>query len=132
MSHLGRPTGDAAKDAILKMDRVAARFGELLGRPVHKAGMWSSARRSPPPSQALKPGEVLLLENLRFDPGEQKNDPEFAGQIAALGDVYVNDAFGTCHTQGRLDGRRAGGDEGRPSRARSACSSPRNWKSSTA
>src|SRR5207244_10125735 len=47
--------------------------------------------------QALKPGNVVLLENLRFDPREQKNDPEFAAQIAALGDAYVNDAFGTCH-----------------------------------
>jgi len=46
---------------------------------------------------ALKPGEVLLLENLRFDAREQKNDPDFAKAIAALGDVYVNDAFGTCH-----------------------------------
>ncbi|MBN9120787.1 MAG: phosphoglycerate kinase, partial [Planctomycetes bacterium] len=46
---------------------------------------------------ALKPGEVLLLENLRFDPREQKNDPEFAAAIAGLGDAYVNDAFGTCH-----------------------------------
>jgi phosphoglycerate kinase len=45
----------------------------------------------------MKPGEVILLENLRFDPREQQNDPEFASAIAALGDVYVNDAFGTCH-----------------------------------
>ena len=45
----------------------------------------------------LKPGDVMLLENLRFDPREQKNDPEFAAAIAALGDAYVNDAFGTCH-----------------------------------
>src|SRR5262249_2665598 len=48
-------------------------------------------------AQALQPGGVLLLENLRFDPREQKNDPEFASQLAALGHVYVNDAFGTCH-----------------------------------
>jgi len=97
MSHLGRPSGDPAKDAVLKMDRVAARFGELLGRPVRKA---ADVVIGPPvvaAAQALKPGEVLLLENLRFDPREQKNDPEFAAQIAALGDVYVNDAFGTCH-----------------------------------
>jgi phosphoglycerate kinase len=45
----------------------------------------------------MKPGDVLLLENLRFNPREQKNDPEFAGQLAVLGDAYVNDAFGTCH-----------------------------------
>src|SRR5439155_21534449 len=97
MSHLGRPSGDPAKDAPLKMDRVAARFAELLGRPVKKA---ADVVVGPPVAaavQALKPGEVLLLENLRFDPREQKNDPEFAAQLAALGDVYVNDAFGTCH-----------------------------------
>jgi phosphoglycerate kinase len=97
MSHLGRPSGDPAKDAFLKMDRVAARFGELLGRPVKKA---ADVVVGPPvrdAAQALKPGEVLLLENLRFDPREQKNDAAFAAEIAALGDVYVNDAFGTCH-----------------------------------
>jgi len=97
MSHLGRPSGDAAKDAPFKMDRVAARFAELLGRPVTKA---ADVVVGPPVTaavQALKPGQVLLLENLRFDPREQKNDPEFAAQIAALGDAYVNDAFGTCH-----------------------------------
>lgn len=97
MSHLGRPSGDPAKDTKLRMDRVAVRFGELLGQPVKKA---ADVVTGPPVTaavQAMKPGDVLLLENLRFDPREQKNDPDFAGQIAALGDVYVNDAFGTCH-----------------------------------
>jgi phosphoglycerate kinase len=97
MSHLGRPSGDAAKDAPLKMDRVAARFAELLGRPVKKAADVVVGPPADAAARALKPGEVLLLENLRFDPREQKNDAEFAGQIAALGDAYVNDAFGTCH-----------------------------------
>jgi phosphoglycerate kinase len=96
MSHLGRPKGDPAKDAAFKMDPVARRLGELLGRPVRKAdevvGPAVSAAAA-----ALKPGEVLLLENLRFHPGEQKGDPAFAAQLAALGDAYVNDAFGTCH-----------------------------------
>jgi phosphoglycerate kinase len=96
MSHLGRPKGDPKKDAIYKMDRVAARLRELLGRPVQKVdevvGPSASAA-----ARALKPGEVLVLENLRFHPGEQKGDADFARQIAALGDVYVNDAFGTCH-----------------------------------
>src|SRR5262245_35490359 len=96
MSHLGRPKGDPKKDAVYRMDRVAERLRELLGRPVHKVdevvGPTVTAA-----AQALKPGEVLVLENLRFHPGEQKGDPEFAKQIAALGDVYVNDAFGTCH-----------------------------------
>src|SRR5438128_362228 len=97
MSHLGRPSGDPAKDTNLKMDPVAARFGELLGRPVKKA---ADVVVGPPVTaavQAMKPGDVVLLENLRFDPREQKNAPEFAAQLAALGDVYVNDAFGTCH-----------------------------------
>ncbi|HKI36289.1 MAG TPA: phosphoglycerate kinase [Gemmataceae bacterium] len=97
MSHLGRPSGDPAKDVPLKMDRVAARFAELLGRPVKKAADVVVGPAVVAAAQALKPGEVLLLENLRFDPREQKNDPEFAAQLAALGDAYVNDAFGTCH-----------------------------------
>src|SRR5207244_3036631 len=97
MSHLGRPSGDPAKDANLKMDRVAARFGELLGRPVKKAADVVVGPSVVAAVQVMKPGDVLLLENLRFDPREQKNDPEFAAQLAALGDVYVNDAFGTCH-----------------------------------
>jgi phosphoglycerate kinase len=97
MSHLGRPSGDPAKDAPLRMDRVAARFAALLGRPVRKAADVVVGPPVAAAAQALKPGEVLLLENLRFDAREQKNDGEFAGQIAALGDAYVNDAFGTCH-----------------------------------
>jgi phosphoglycerate kinase len=96
MSHLGRPSGDPAKDALLKMDKVAARFGELLGRPVKKAGDVVVGPAVAAAASALRPGEVLMLENLRFDPREQKNDPEFAKAIGALGDVYVNDAFGTC------------------------------------
>src|SRR5438874_4022182 len=97
MSHLGRPSGDPAKDAPLRMDQVAARFGELLGRPVKKAADQVVGPAVTAAVQAMKPGDVVLLENLRFDPREQKNDPEFAAAIAALGDAYVNDAFGTCH-----------------------------------
>jgi len=96
MSHLGRPSGDPAKDALLKMDKVAERFSELLGRPVKKAADAVVGPEVAAAAAALKPGEVLMLENLRFDPREQKNDAEFAKAIAALGDVYVNDAFGTC------------------------------------
>ena len=96
MSHLGRPSGDPAKDALLKMDKVAVRFGELLGKPVKKAGDSVVGPEVAAAVLALKPGDVLMLENLRFDPREQKNDAEFAQAIAALGDVYVNDAFGTC------------------------------------
>jgi phosphoglycerate kinase len=97
MSHLGRPSGDAAKDAPLRTDRVAARFGELLGRPVKKAADQVVGPAVTAAVQAMKPGDVVLLENLRFDPREQKNDPEFATAIAGLADAYVNDAFGTCH-----------------------------------
>src|SRR5262249_55081159 len=97
MSHVGRPSGDPAKDARLKMDNIAARFGELLGRRVRKAADTVVGPAVSAAAQALKPGDVLILENLRFDSREKKNDAEFAGQIAALGDVYVNDAFGTCH-----------------------------------
>jgi phosphoglycerate kinase len=96
MSHLGRPKGDPKKDAPFKMDRVAARLRELLGKPVLKVDEVVGPAVDAA-AQALKPGEVLLLENLRFHPGEQKGDPAFAAQIANLGDAYVNDAFGTCH-----------------------------------
>jgi phosphoglycerate kinase len=96
MSHLGRPKGDPAKDAPFRMDRVGSRLGELLGRPVRKVDEVVGPAVATA-AQALQPGEVLLLENLRFDPREQKGDPEFARQLAGLADVYVNDAFGTCH-----------------------------------
>lgn len=96
MTHLGRPKGDPAKDAPFKLDRVAQRLGELLGKPVHKVDEVVGAKAAAA-AQALKPGEVLVLENVRFHPGEQKGDVELAKQLAALGDVYVNDAFGTCH-----------------------------------
>lgn len=93
MSHLGRPKGI---DPAQSLRPVAARLSELLGRPVHFAedcvGPQIEAQ-----AKALKPGEVLLLENLRFHKEEEKNDPDFAKQLAALGDVYVNDAFGSAH-----------------------------------
>jgi phosphoglycerate kinase len=98
MSHLGRPEkADAAARKLLTMDKVDARFGELLGKPVKKAADEVVGPAVTTAVQAMKPGDVVLLENLRFDPREQKNDPEFAAAIAALGDAYVNDAFGTCH-----------------------------------
>jgi phosphoglycerate kinase len=96
MSHLGRPKGDPIKDAPFRMNRVADLLGKQLGVPVKKVDsvvgpeVVESARR-------LAPGTVLVLENLRFHPGEQKGDAVFANQLAALADVYVNDAFGTCH-----------------------------------
>ena len=91
-SHLGRPKGKPNPEMSLKP--VAARLAELLGGPVKMApdsiGPEVEAMRP-------KPGEVLLLENLRFHAEEEKNDPGFAKQLAALCDVYVNDAFGSAH-----------------------------------
>jgi phosphoglycerate kinase len=97
MSHLGRPEKATPEERkLLTLDKVAARFGELLGKPVKKAADEVVGPAVSAAAAALKPGGVLLLENLRFDPREQKNDPEFAAALASLGDVYVNDAFGTC------------------------------------
>jgi phosphoglycerate kinase len=91
-SHLGRPKGKPNPEMSLKP--VAARLQELLGRPVVMAPDCVG-----PEVEALKPapGSVLLLENLRYHPEEEKNDPEFAKKLAALCDVYVNDAFGSAH-----------------------------------
>lgn len=94
MSHLGRPKGQANQKYSLRP--AAERLSELLGRPVALAqdcvGPEAEAQ-----AKALRPGQALLLENLRFHPEEEANDPAFAKQLAALGDVYVNDAFGTAH-----------------------------------
>jgi phosphoglycerate kinase len=98
MSHLGRPEKAKPEERkFLTMDQVAAKFSELLGLPVKKAANEVIGPAVTAAVAAMKPGEVVLLENLRFDPREQKNDPAFAAAIAALGDAYVNDAFGTCH-----------------------------------
>lgn len=94
MSHLDRPKGKVVES--MRLAPVARRLSELLGRPVEMApdcvgpAVEAAAR-------ALHPGQVLLLENLRFHPEEEANDPVFARQLAALGDLYVNDAFGTAH-----------------------------------
>jgi phosphoglycerate kinase len=96
MSHLGRPKGDPKTDAPFKMDRVARRLGELLGQPVRKIDQVVGPAVLVA-AETLRPGEVLVLENLRFHKGEQKGDPILAAQLAPVGDAYVNDAFGTCH-----------------------------------
>jgi len=96
MSHLGRPKGDPKKDTIYRMDQVGRRLGELLGKPVIKSDEVVGAKVKSA-AQNLKPGQVLLLENLRFHPGEHKGDESFARELAGLADIYVNDAFGTCH-----------------------------------
>ena len=94
MSHLGRPSGQVVEK--LRLDPVAQHLSELLGRPVQAAtdsiGLEVEAQ-----AKALQPGQILLLENLRFHKEEEKNNPEFARQLANLGDLYVNDAFGTAH-----------------------------------
>src|SRR6267142_3932595 len=91
-SHLGRPKGKSNPEMSLKP--VAKRLEELLGRAVKMAPDCIG-----PEVEAMKPapGEVLLLENLRFHAEEEKNDPEFAKKLAALADLYVNDAFGSAH-----------------------------------
>ena len=99
MSHLGRPKGDPEKDALLKLDRVAERLGELLpGVKVAKCDEVAGPTAQKM-ANALKPGEILVLENLRFDPREKKGDVELAQSLRQLADIYVNDAFGTCHRQ---------------------------------
>lgn len=94
MSHLGRPDGRVVEK--LRLAPVARRLSELLGQSVEMAPA-STGPRVEAMAQALQPGQVLLLENLRFHEAEEKNAPEFAQQLAALGDLYVNDAFGTAH-----------------------------------
>jgi phosphoglycerate kinase len=85
-SHLGRPKGKAVE--ALRMDPVAARLGEDGGFGVRRVRI-DEARPGP--------GEVVLLENLRFDPGEEANDPSFADRLAATAEAYVDDAFGAAH-----------------------------------
>jgi len=96
MSHLGRPKGGPEPKFSLKP--AAERLSQLLGKPVK----FADDCIGPAVEQlagALKDGGVLLLENLRFHKEEEKNDPNFARQLAKLGDVYVNDAFGTAHRE---------------------------------
>ena len=92
-SHLGRPKG--VQDN-LRLNPVAVRLSELLGQPVIKLDDCIGPDVEAA-AEAMKPCDVLLLENLRFYPEEEKNNPEFAGKLAKLADVWVNDAFGTAH-----------------------------------
>lgn len=93
-SHLGRPKGEVKPE--MSLAPVARRMSELLGREVRMVGdvLESEARES---AAALKSGEIILLENLRFHKEETKNDPEFAKALASLADIFVSDAFGTVH-----------------------------------
>ena len=95
MSHLGRPKGDG-DDAKFSLKSAAVRLGELLGSSVEFASDTVGADAQAK-AAALNAGGVLVLENLRFNAGEKKGDADFAAQLAAMADVYCNDAFGTCH-----------------------------------
>lgn len=93
-SHLGRPKGQV--DPELSLAPAAKRLAELTGKPVEMAsdvGGEDSKRKA----EALEPGQVLLLENTRYEAGETGNDPELASRLAGLADLYVNDAFGAAH-----------------------------------
>ncbi|MBI2264469.1 MAG: phosphoglycerate kinase [Armatimonadetes bacterium] len=94
MSHLGRPDGKVVEK--LRLAPVGEVLSTLLGRPVRTLSDCTGPEVEASCREA-KPGDVLLLENLRFHPEEEKNDPSFAGALASLGDIFVNDAFGTAH-----------------------------------
>jgi phosphoglycerate kinase len=93
-SHLGRPKGKA--NPKYSMKPAAVRLGELLGKPVEFAGDCIGAEAAQR-AAALENGQVLVLENLRFHPDEEKNGPEFAQKLASLAELYVDDAFGSAH-----------------------------------
>ena len=94
ITHLGRPDGQV--DDAYRTTPLAERLGELMGRPVrHLEDCVGPSVEAA--VRAMRDGEVVMLENVRFNPGETKNDPAFARQLAALGELYVNDAFGTAH-----------------------------------
>jgi len=94
VSHLGRPKGEPQPE--LKLDPVAKKLGELLGRPVKKLDLVTGPEVKAE-VDALAEGGLLLLENVRFEKGEEQNDPDFARKLAAPFELYVNDAFGTAH-----------------------------------
>ncbi len=94
-SHLGRPKGKPNPEYSLRP--IAARLAELLGRPVEFAEDCVGAPAKAAIERAGRGGKIVLLENLRFHPEEEKNDSAFAGELAGLADVYVNDAFGSAH-----------------------------------
>lgn len=91
-SHLGRPKGKVVEE--LRLAPVGRALGQMLGRDVHAVGDVVGPEAQ---AAAASMGDVVLLENLRFEPGEEPNDPGFADALASLADVYVNDAFGAAH-----------------------------------
>ena len=93
-SHLGRPT--SAADTQFSMEPVAAKLSDLLGRPVQKMDEVVGEQVTAVVA-TMQPGDIILLENTRFEPGEKKNDPDLSQKLADLADVYVGDAFGSAH-----------------------------------
>jgi phosphoglycerate kinase len=93
-AHFGRPKGTV--NPKYSLAPVRGKLSEILGLPVKWAAdcIGEEASRE---AASLQPGEILMLENLRFHPGEEKNDPEMGAKLASLGDFYINDAFGACH-----------------------------------
>jgi phosphoglycerate kinase len=101
MSHLGRPTKKLKEDGSIDVEKftlkhVVSRLSELLGRKVQFCDETFGPKATQMAAD-LKPGEVLVLENTRFNPGETKGDEAMAKELAKLGDIYLNDAFGTAH-----------------------------------
>lgn len=96
MSHLGRPKGEPSDAEKFSLKPAAARLSELLNKEVGCATDTVGDDAKSKVGQ-LKPGDVLVLENLRFDPREKKGDEEFGKELANMADIYCNDAFGTCH-----------------------------------
>ncbi len=96
MSHLGRPKGKP--NSAMSLEPAAKQLGKLLGKPVSFASDTVGEDASTK-AASLSDGDVLVLENLRFDPGEKSGDEAFAGKLAGFADVYCNNAFGTCHRE---------------------------------
>ena len=93
-SHMGKPKGEFKKE--LSLASVATRLSELMNMPVKFASDVAGEETAKMASE-LKDGEIMLFENVRFDPREEKNDPEFSKKLASLGEIYVSDAFGSVH-----------------------------------
>jgi phosphoglycerate kinase len=98
MSHLGRPEGKGF-EAEFSLKPVAAKLGELLGKPVKFPSNDLTDAAAAAAATSAKPGDVILLENVRFAKGEKKGDADYAAKLATYGDIYCNDAFGTAHRE---------------------------------